>query len=281
MPDIPNPSQKPAPGGPVGARSERARLEHEIARLSGHLEQLEARCEVAVSTQLRLAGLLRDLAEHDASGEPLERAVELYRASLEGTSPDDGNSIWRETNAQLGAAFLELHRVSSDVEPARRAVRPLQNALPLYDPGTRQHRVLSRRVGAALLAVGQAERDANALRQAVSAYRAGLASDTDLDLDDPGERAVAVRELARALRVLGVVASEEDRLEEAFGLIDEALGWIGDAEPFTRTLLVAEARRVRDALGRSEPRSAAVRDALRAYAAGDGQGAWVSTPESN
>lgn len=252
------------------ATPERRHLEEETVALGADVDRRAAGGASGIPARLERARLLRTLADHDGDPHRIEQAIQDYRESLEETSPDDGNLLWRKTNAELGGALLELHRITGEVEPARRAIRPLRNAMPLHAPDSRAFRILSRQVGQALRAVGDAEADVNSLRQAVSAFRAGLAPEGLVDGDDPTERARAVRELAGALRVLGGLAGESDRLAEAYTLLEEALGWIGNGEPFTRTLLLAEIQRVRESLGRSAPRSSAAREALRAYAEGEG-----------
>lgn len=239
-------------------------LRVEIAEATRRVDELTNRQE-RLSVRGRLARLLRDLADQDADCSHIESALEVYRASLEDTSPDDGDALWRETNAEFGTAYLELFRARGTLEHARRALRPLKNALPLHSPGTRRHRALSRSIGEAFLALGQEGGDPALLKQAVQAYRLALGSEDAADYDAT-ERVRALRDLAAALRALGALSGDPDLLREALGQVETALAMVESDEPFSRLLLVGEARRIRETMARHGAGSAPAREALNAYA---------------
>ncbi len=254
------------PGEPAAAlgSSSTERLRADIAEAACRSSEPGVPRDERLSWRARLAVLLRDLAVHEADGAHLELALSVYRANLEETSPDDGDARWRETNGHMGAAMLELHRLTGDPDHAANAVRPFRNSLALHTPGTSQHRHLSRCIGEALLVGGRHRGDVEMVRQSVAAYRASVAEQAAPGVEPTDEHAESLRELAVALRTLGVLASEVDALDEARRHLESALEMARDDEPFTRLLLVAEARRVAEALARHAPRSVAVLDALLA-----------------
>lgn len=190
--------------------------------------------------------------------------MDVYRETLEDTSPEDGDVFWRETSGELGGAYLDLFRAQGHLDHARRSLRPLKNALSLHEPGTQRHRALSRGIGEALLALGQEEHSEALLKQAVHAYRLSLGADDAVEYDS-SERAIALRELAGALRAVGTVTGDPTPLHEALQHVESALSLVEGDEPITRMLLLAEARRVREALARRGGKARPPSEALLAY----------------
>ncbi len=197
----------------------RSKIEQLLANPPPELDE-----EQKADLRFSLALAAQTIGEQAGENEPLEAAVDEYRAALEVRTRERVPLDWAMTQNNLGTALSTLGAREAGTQRLDEAVAAYRAALEVR---TRERVPLDwamtqNNLGAALRALGAREAGTQRLEQAVDTYRAALEVRTRERV--PLDWAMTQDNLGNALETLGEREDGTQRLEQAVDAYRAALG---------------------------------------------------------
>ena len=170
-----------------------------------------------------LGNVLGMLGQRQGGSRSLQRAIEVFEASLARRDKSASPIDWAQTHNALGTVLGILGQRQSEDALLTRATESFRDALTLRQQETYPHEwaTTTHNLAAVLQAIGQRKQDSKILKESVEAYRSVLSHWTREHY--PIDWALTMNNLGTALRLLGEHRKGPRTLEQSVAAYRSAL----------------------------------------------------------